>query len=259
MEILRAENLVKTFPVCKKQRKALHITKDRKTVVNDISFTARSGEVFGLLGPNGAGKTTTMRILTTLIKPDGGDVFYNDKSVVKNQEAVRSEFAFLTADLKLDIKSTADEMFDFFAQLYHIPVEIAKRRKADLFDGFGITTFADTKICRLSQGMRQKVSLVCSVIHDPKFIIFDDPTIGLDLIAVKDVGDFILKMKTEGKCIVVSTHIFDFAERICDRAAIVIDGEIVKNDTLVNIMNGQSLGDAFYHIYTERKGEHYNV
>lgn len=259
MEILRAENLVKTFQISEKQRKALDIPERKKIAVNGISFTAHSGEVFGLLGPNGAGKTTTMRMLATLIKPDSGDVFYNDKSAVKNPTSIRSEFAFLTTDLKLDMKSTADEMFDFFAELYHIPSETAKKRKSELFENFGITSFADTKISKLSQGMRQKVSLVISVIHNPKFIIFDEPTNGLDIIAARDVRDFILEMKAEGKCVIISTHLFDLVERICDRAAVIIDGKIVENDTLENIMNGRSLEDAFYDIYTEVKGDKENA
>lgn len=259
MEILRAENLVKTFQISQKQRKALDIAKHRKIAVNDISFTAHSGEVFGLLGPNGAGKTTTMRILSTLIKPDSGDVFYNDMSTLKNPTGIRSEFAFLTTDLKLDIKSTANDMFDFFAKLYHIPSENSQKRKDELFDNFSITSFADTKISKLSQGMRQKVSLVISVLHDPKFIIFDEPTNGLDIIAAREVRDFILKMKAEGKCVIISTHLFDLVERICDRAAIIIDGKIVENDTLENIMNGRSLEDSFYDIYTEIKGDNNNA
>ena len=192
MEILRAENLVKTFQISEKQRKALDVPERKKVAVNGISFTAHSGEVFGLLGPNGAGKTTTMRMLSTLIKPDSGDVFYNDKSAVKNPTSIRSEFAFLTTDLKLDMKSTADEMFDFFSELYHIPSETAKKRKSELFENFGITSFTDTKISKLSQGMRQKVSLIISVIHNPKVIIFDEPTNGLDIIAARDVRDFML-------------------------------------------------------------------
>lgn len=259
MEILRAENLVKTFQISEKQRKALDVPERKKVAVNGISFTAHSGEVFGLLGPNGAGKTTTMRMLSTLIKPDSGDVFYNDKSAVKNPTSIRSEFAFLTTDLKLDMKSTADEMFDFFAELYHIPSETAKKRKSELFENFAITSFADTKISKLSQGMRQKVSLIISVIHNPKFIIFDEPTNGLDIIAARDVRDFILEMKAEGKCVIISTHLFDLVERICDRAAIIIDGKIVKNDALENIMNGRSLEDAFYDIYTEVKGDKENA
>lgn len=137
----------------------------------------------------------------------------------------------------------------FFAQLYHIPKEVAKKRKEELFESFGITSYADTKISKLSQGMRQKVSLVISVIHDPQFIIFDEPTNGLDIIAAKDVRDFILQMKEKGKCVIISTHLFDLVERVCDRAAVIIEGKIVVNDILENLRQGKSLEDAFYDFY----------
>ena len=255
MEVLRVENLVKTFQISKAQQKKLDLPSNKKTAVNGISFETHSGEAFGILGPNGAGKTTTMRMLATLIKPDKGDVFYNETSAVKNPEVVRSKFAFLTTDLKLDMKSTASIMFDFFAQLYHIPQEVAKKRKEELFESFGITSYADTKISKLSQGMRQKVSLVISVIHDPQFIIFDEPTNGLDIIAAKDVRDFIIQMKEEGKCVIISTHLFDLVERVCDRAAMIIDGKIVVCDTLDNLSQGKSLEDAFYDFYTYYQAE----
>lgn len=249
MEILRVENLVKTFQISKVQQKKLELPSNKKVAVDGISFETKSGEVFGILGPNGAGKTTTMRMLATLIKPDKGDIFYNNISAVKSPEVVRSKFAFLTTDLKLDMKSTASNMFDFFAQLYHIPKEVAKKRKEELFESFGITSYADTKISKLSQGMRQKVSLVISVIHDPQFIIFDEPTNGLDIIAAKDVRDFILQMKEKGICVIISTHLFDLVERVCDRAAVIIEGKIVVNDILENLRQGKSLEDAFYDFY----------
>lgn len=255
MEILRAENLVKTFQISKAQQKKLDLQSNKKVAVNGISFETRSGEIFGILGPNGAGKTTTMRMLATLIKPDQGDVFYNDISAVKNPEKVRAKFAFLTTDLKLDMKSTANNMFDFFAELYHIPQETAGKRKEELFEGFGITSYADTKISKLSQGMRQKVSLVISVIHDPQFIIFDEPTNGLDIIAAKEVRDFILHMKEEGKCVIISTHLFDLVEKVCDRAAMIMDGKIVVCDTLENLKQGKSLEDAFCDFYTNYQSE----
>jgi ABC-type Na+ transport system, ATPase component len=108
---------------------------------------------------------------------------------------------------------------------------------------------------KLSQGQRQKVSLVISVIHNPDFIIFDEPTNGLDIIASREVREFILRMKQEGKCIILSTHLFDLVEKICDRAAMIVDGKIVVNDTLPNLMNGKSLEDSFYEIYQQYKGQ----
>jgi len=259
MEVLKVNNLVKTFVISEKQRKSLGIDERKKIAVNGISFTARSGEVFGLIGPNGAGKTTTMRMLATLIKPDSGDAMFNDISAVKTPEKIRSELAFLTTDLKPDMKSTPNIMFDFFAELYHIPKDKAAKRKKELFDEFGINKFADTMISKLSQGQRQKVSLVISVIHDPKFIIFDEPTNGLDIIAAREVRDFILNMKKAGKCLIISTHLFDLVEKVCDRAAMIMDGKIVADDTLENLMKGRSLEDAFYDIYTSLTGRNDEV
>ena len=249
MDILKAEGLVKTFRISEKQRKALDLDSCTKTAVDGVSFTARPGEVFGLLGPNGAGKTTTMRMLATLIRPDKGDVFYGDVSVVSSPETVRSRLAFLTTDLKLDKRSTANIMFDFFAQLHHMGKQETAERKKELFDSFDIGDFADQKISKLSQGQRKKVSIAISVLHDPDYIIFDEPTNGLDIIAARDVREFILKMKAEGKCVIISTHLFDLVEKICDRAAMIIDGKIAADDTLETLMHGGSLEDAFYEVY----------
>ncbi len=254
MSVLKAEGLIKTFKISEKQRKSLGIEEKTKKAVDGISFTAHSGEVFGLLGPNGAGKTTTMRMLSTLIKPDSGDAFYDDISVVGQPEMVRSRIAFLTTDLKLDMKSTANSMFDFFSELYHVPKDTVKKRKEELFEGFHINSFADTKISKLSQGMKQKVSLAISVLHDPEFIIFDEPTNGLDIIATRDVRKFILDMKERNKCIIISTHLFDLVERICDRAAMIINGKIAADDTLENFTKEKPLEDVFYDIYIKHNG-----
>lgn len=252
MESLIVNNLVKKFPLSKKQRKKLYTSETEKTAVDNISFVAKSGEVFGLLGTNGAGKTTTMRMLATLIKPNSGQIFFNDINAIENPEKVRSQLAFLTTDLKPDMKSTPSAMYDFFAELYHIPRNYALERKKQLFSEFQIEPYAETMIAKLSQGQRQKVSLVISVIHDPKFVIFDEPTNGLDIIAAREVRDFILSMKKNGKCVIISTHLFDLVEKICDRAAIIMDGKIIANDTLDNLMQGRSLEDAFYEMYLKQ-------
>ncbi|MBR1563662.1 MAG: ABC transporter ATP-binding protein [Ruminococcus sp.] len=251
MDVLKVEGLVKTFRISEKQRRALELEKRVKTAVDGISFTARPGEVFGLLGPNGAGKTTTMRMLATLIKPDKGDAHYGDVSVVNEPEKVRSQLAFLTTDLQLDKRSTANIMFDFFAELHRLDKETAAKRKTELFDSFNIGGYADQKIAKLSQGQRQKVSIAISVLHDPQYIIFDEPTNGLDIIAARDVRDYILRTKAEGKCVIISTHLFDLVEKICDRAAMIIDGKIAADDTLEALMHGGSLEDAFYEVYTQ--------
>ena len=251
MNVLRVENLVKKFELTDKERKN-NGTKDKyKTAVNGVSFEIQSGDVFGLLGPNGAGKTTTMKMLATLLKPTSGEIYYNNISVNKNPVDIRAEFAFLTSELRLDPLSTPNIMFDFFSDLYHVPHDIAKERKQKLFERFGVHDFADKPINKLSQGMKQKVSLAISVLHDPKFIIFDEPTNGLDVLAAKDVREFILSMRDEGKCIIVSTHIFDLIEKTCNKVALIVDGKVIKNGLLNEVMGDKSLEDAFYDIYTE--------
>ena len=217
--------------------------------MSNVSFKAQSGEIFGLLGPNGAGKTTTMRIIVSLLKPDSGNVFFNDIDVINHPDIVRSKIAFLTTDLKLDMRSDANTLFDFFADLYHLSSYDGRKRKDELFETFGINSFADTKISKLSQGMKQKVSIALSVIHNPPFVIFDEPTNGLDVVAARDVRSFILNLKKEGKCVIVSTHIFDLVEKICDRVGMIIDGQMIVDDKLENLTVGKSLEDSFYDYY----------
>ena len=250
MQTLRVENLIKKFELSSKEQQK---TKEKyKIAVDNVSFEISSGDVFGLIGANGAGKTTTMKMLATLIKPTSGNIFYNGKSIFDNPDNIRKEFAFLTSELKLDVRSTPNEMFYFFAEIHHLDKEYAKTRKKLLFERFGIDEFANKKIDKLSQGMKQKTALAISIIHDPQFIIFDEPTNGLDVIIAKDVRDFIISMRDEGKCIILSTHIFDLIEKTCNKVALMVDGKIIKNDNIENIMNGRSLEDAFYDIYTNQ-------
>lgn len=254
-EILRVENISKTFTLSSKQMK-LEKTKDKKKVaVNNISFSAYEGEIFGLLGPNGAGKTTTLRMIATLIKPDNGDIHVEGKSSVKEPVAVRRKIGFLTSELKLEDFFTPNYLFDYFATLHGVDVETMKSRKKELFDRFGISEFAEVKVANLSTGMKQKVSLVVSIAHDPNFIIFDEPTNGLDVITAKVVTDFLKDLKTEGKSIILSTHIFELVEKLCDRVGIIIEGKLVACGNLSEIEDGKSLEERFFEIYEETVGE----
>ena len=252
--ILRAEGLKKTFRLSAKQQK-LKKTKD-KTIkaVDNLSFVAYEGEIFGLLGPNGAGKTTTLRMLATLIKADEGDAFVDGSSIKTQPEAVRGKIGFLTSELKLEDFFTPNYLFDFFANLHHISPEVSAQRKSDLFTKFGIDKFAEVKVANLSTGMKQKASLVISIVHDPNIIIFDEPTNGLDVLTAKVVTDFLLELKAQGKSIIVSTHIFSLVEKICDRAGIIIDGKMTACDTLVNLTAEKPLEDVFFDIYASTVG-----
>lgn len=253
-ELLQVKDLRKTFNLSAKQQK-IEKTKERKKVaVDGLSFTAYRGEVFGLLGPNGAGKTTTLRMLATLIKPDGGDAIMDGSSICKDPEAIRGKIGFLTSELKLEEFFTPNYLFDFFSQLHGVAPEVAEERKKTLFERFGIDRFAEVKVGNLSTGMKQKVSLVVSLVHDPDIVIFDEPTNGLDVLTAKVVTDFLLDLKAAGKSIIVSTHIFSLIEKICDRVGIVINGKMVACDTLDAICGEKSLEERFFEIYEEKVG-----
>lgn len=254
-ELLKVQGLKKTFKLSAKQQKIEKTKEKVKVAVNDLSFTAYKGEVFGLLGPNGAGKTTTLRMLSTLIRPDAGDAILDGASIVKEPEVVRSKIGFLTSELKLEDFFTPNYLFDFFADLHGMDEEKKKQRKELLFKRFGIDEFAEVKVGNLSTGMKQKASLAISLVHDPDIIIFDEPTNGLDVLTAKVVTDFLLDLKAQGKTIIVSTHIFSLIEKICDRVGIIINGHMEACDTLNAICREMSLEDRFFEIYKEKAGD----
>ncbi len=252
--ILEVKGLKKTFQLSSKQQKLEKTNEKKKIAVNNLSFIAERGEVFGLLGANGAGKTTTLRMLATLIKPEEGDALVDGESIVTAPEKVRTKIGFLTSELKLEEFFTPNYLYDFFSELHGVPADVAKKRKQNYFERFGIDTFAEVKVGNLSTGMKQKVSLVISLVHDPDIIIFDEPTNGLDVLTAKVVTDFLLDLKTQGKTILVSTHIFSLIEKICDRVGIIINGQMVCCDTLSAVCAGKTLEDRFFEIYEEKVG-----
>lgn len=256
MEILlEVKNLKKTFKLTKKQQK-LNRTKEKyKVAVNDLSFNAYKGEIYGLLGPNGAGKTTTLRIISTLIKSDEGDAFINGISVKNNPDEIRKRIGFLTSELKLEDFFTPNYLLDYFASLHKMEKEDIEKRKKELFERFEIEKFKEVKVADLSTGMKQKVSIVISIIHDPDIIIFDEPTNGLDVITAKTVTDFLCELKKEGKTVILSTHIFSLVEKLCDRVGIIIDGKMVQDDLLENMTKEKSLEEVFFDIYKQKVGE----
>lgn len=250
-EILKAEHLTKSFRLPLKQQKT---GEKFKLAVNDLSFSAYSGEIFGLLGPNGAGKTTTLRMLATLIKPDSGDAFIDGVSVVSDPYGVRGRIGFLTSELRLEDFFTPDYLFDFFSELQGVPHDVREQRKRSMFARFGIDEFANVKMANLSTGMKQKVSIVISIVHDPDFIIFDEPTNGLDVLTAKTVTDYLSELRGEGKSIILSTHIFSLVEKLCDRVGVMIDGRMVALDTLAALTKDKSMEEKFFDLYSEVTG-----
>ncbi len=254
-EIVRAENLKKTFTLSRKQQRLEKTSETRKVAVNGLSFSANRGEIYGLLGPNGAGKTTTLRMLSTLIKPDEGDAYIMGHSMRKEPQKVRDCVGFLTGELKLETFFTPDYLFDFFGAMHGVEKETLVKRKRELFARFGIDAFSQVKVGDLSTGMKQKVSLVISIVHDPDVVIFDEPTNGLDVLTAKVVTDFLAELKRMGKSVLLSTHIFSLVEKLCDRVGIIIDGKMVEEGPLEGVCGEKSLEEKFFELYRGLKGE----
>ncbi|GKX28569.1 sodium ABC transporter ATP-binding protein [Vallitalea longa] len=250
--MIEVKNLTKIYKLNSKQKKELRTNNNTKIAVNDVSFTAKQGEIFGLLGPNGAGKTTTLRSIVTLLKPTKGSITVSGYDVVKDSTEVRKRIGFLTNELKLDVHFTPNYTMEFFGKLHGMTNDKIDSRKKELFDYFGINRFADKKISDLSTGMKQKLSIAVSVVHDPDIVIFDEPTNGLDIITARAVEEYLVSLKEKGKLVIISTHIMTVASKLCDRVAIIINGkkviegpiEQVQNDT-----NTNNLEDAFFELY----------
>ena len=252
--VLVASGLKKQFTLSRKQQQIERTKQKTRVAVNGLSFAVKRGEIYGLLGPNGAGKTTTLRILSTLMKPDEGDATLDGFSVVSQAEKVRAKIGFLTSELRPDEFFTPNYLFDFFSELQEVPTQVREQRKKELFERFGISDFCETKIGELSTGMKQKVSIAISLVHDPDVVIFDEPTNGLDVLTAKVVTDFLLEMKAKGKTILLSTHIFSLVEKICDRVGVIIDGKMVAEGEVKILTAEKSLEDVFFDIYQQVKG-----
>lgn len=259
MRIIEVNNIKKTFQISAKQRKINRTNDKFKVAISDISFYVEKGEIYGLLGSNGAGKTTTLRCLATLIKPDHGTIFIDGVSTDNDLE-IRKKICFLTNELKLEDQFTPSYLFTYFSRFHNIQEDKIEERKKDLFDRFGITKFAETKIGDLSTGMKQKVSIAVSLVHDPEIIVFDEPTNGLDVITAKVVTDYLLELKKLGKTIIISTHIMSLVEKLCDRVGIIVNGKIKVSDKTENVIKmspNNDLEDVFFKFYNQEMGENY--
>ena len=252
--VLNVKDLKKEFKISKRQRK---IQQCRTNIaLNGLSFEVNKGEIYALLGTNGAGKTTTLRILSTLLKPDDGKCYIDGVNVSEEPDKIRSKIGFLTSELKLDGFFTPNYLYDFFSDLYGVKSELRIVRKKELFNTLGIDKFAEVKVSNLSTGMKQRVAIAISLVHDPDIIIYDEPTNGLDIVSSKMVIDYLKELKTNGKTIIISTHIFEVVEKVADRVGIVINGKLEYEDSISRIKKEKSLEDVFFEVYYSKEGEH---
>jgi sodium transport system ATP-binding protein len=193
--------------------------------VRGIDFDCRAGEIFGLLGANGAGKTTTLRMLSTVLAPTSGSAAILGRDVAADPVGARRCLGFFSASTALYPRLTARETIEFFARINQYPEDKVRER-------VDIAAYAGARVDRLSSGMKQKVSIARTVAHDPPVLIFDEPTVGLDVLNALEMLEVVREFRAQGKTILFSTHIMSEAEKLCDRIAIIHGGRILACDTL---------------------------
>ena len=230
--------------------------------LSGISFDARPGEIYGLLGPNGAGKTTLLRILSTILRPSGGTATVNGFDVVTQPSPVRRQIGFVSTNTAVYDRMTATEMVEYFGKLNGIEDELIQQRMENIFTQLDMTGIRDTVGAKMSTGMKQKVSIARSLIHDPPVLIFDEATVGLDVLVGRALLEIVSNLRDQGKCIVFSTHIMREAERLCDRIAIIYRGTILAEGTqseLSEQFGEDDLEELFFQLISEQQAQQHQA
>lgn len=254
--MIEVDGISKTFELSKQQRKENNTNETIATAVDDVSFTCKPGRIFSLLGPNGAGKTTTLRMLAGILSPSKGNIRINEYDIQKDPQKAKKHIGFLTGSTGLYERLTPNEIIDYFGKLYGVdPTEIQKR-KEELFTLLDMHEFQNKRIGRLSTGMKQKVSISRTMIHDPDVVIFDEPTSGLDVITAENIIALIKDCKKKDKTVIFSSHIMSEVDLLCDDLAIIHKGSLIFNDTMEHFrkeMVADNLTAEFIRIINETK------
>ncbi|HEY0864180.1 MAG TPA: ATP-binding cassette domain-containing protein [Lacunisphaera sp.] len=224
--MIEAHNLTKTF-------------RDKKrgviTAVENVSFTCRPGQIYGLLGANGAGKTTTLRMLATLLQPTSGTATMAGHDVATAGVQVRANVGFLAASTALYGRLTAREMITYFGELNGLAEDALRARVRQLADELDMHEFLDRRCDKFSTGMKQKTSIARTLIHDPAVMIFDEPTLGLDVMTARSIVKFVRECRNRGKTVIYSTHVMSEVEKLCDVIGIIHGGKLVAEGTLAEL------------------------
>jgi ABC-2 type transport system ATP-binding protein len=215
------------------------------TAVDGLSLTAAAGEIFGFLGPNGAGKTTTIRIVAGLSLPTSGTVTVNGIDVIHDPVRAKSIMGYVPDRPYLYEKLTGRELLHFVADLYRKPWSECEPRAVEMLRYFDLGDWIDARIENLSHGMKQKLVLVSALVHDPAVLVIDEPMVGLDALAQKQVKVLIRNLAVAGKTVFLTTHTLSVAEAVCDRIAIINRGKIVASGTTAELKKDAALEDAF--------------
>ncbi len=248
--MIQLTDVCKTFEVKDKKTR----TKKRIEAVRGLTFSVKPGEIYGLLGPNGAGKTTTLRMIAALMRPDQGRVEVCGFDTLMESEKARSQVGYLSTDLGVYLRFTPRELLRLFGEFQGVEAKVAERRGMHLLEKLELTGFVDVKMEGFSSGQKQKVSIARALLHDPKVVIFDEPTTGLDVITAKTVLDLLRVMRAEGRTVIVSTHVMPMVDDICDRVGIIFDGKLhgdAPPSELRRSFGVQTLDEVFFKLASQ--------
>jgi sodium transport system ATP-binding protein len=244
--MIHVQHLTKTYE---------DLQRGRFVAVDGVSFSVRPGEIFGLLGPNGAGKTTVLRILSTVLEPTGGIATVAGYDVVRDAAEVRRHIGFVSNNTAIYDRMTAWEMVEYFGRLHGMSAGKLRDRMESLFDRLRMREFRDVPGAKMSTGMKQKVSIARAMIHDPPVLVFDEATLGLDVLVARNLLGVIRSLRESGKCLIFSTHIMSEVERLCDRIAIMYRGKILDTGTLEELRD-RHREDDFEELFFDLLSQH---
>jgi sodium transport system ATP-binding protein len=247
--VIQVQHLTKTYD---------DVSRGQFIAVDAVSLTVRPGEIFGLLGPNGAGKTTVLRILSTVLAPTSGIATVAGYDVVRDPAEVRRKIGFVSNNTAIYDRMTAWEMVEFFGRLHGMERNTLNQRLESLFDSLRMNDFRDLPGSKMSTGMKQKVSIARAMVHNPPVLIFDEATLGLDVMVARNLLEVIRVLREQGKCILFSTHIMSEVERLCDRIAIMHHGRILDSGTLEDLRHRHDQNDfeeLFFGLLSRHEAE----
>jgi len=254
--MIKLENVTKKFKLSREQKREMGGNSQKRWIeaVSKVSFICRPGRIFSLVGPNGAGKTTLLRMIATMLKPSSGTIEVAGFDTKKQPENVRRKIGFLTGSTQLYARLTPNEIIKYYADLHGMEQSSFQQRKNELFALLGIDEFSNRRIGKLSSGMKQKVSIARTMIHDPDVVVFDEPTVGLDVITARSIIQLVRQCKEEGKTVIFSTHIMGEVSLLSDDLAVIHKGRLLFNDTyqaFLHSMKSRSIEDEFIRLVEE--------
>ncbi|WP_066713588.1 ABC transporter ATP-binding protein [Clostridium sp. Marseille-P299] len=232
----------------------IHVSKHYKKViaVKDLSFCIDKGEVFGIIGENGAGKSTTLSMIATLIKPEEGSILFEGKDIVKHPKVIRQSLGYVPQDIALYESLTGYDNILFWGRAYHVSDKLIHQRLAILSDMVGFSaSLLNKKVKEYSGGMKRKLNIIAALLHQPKLVIFDEPTVGIDIRSRKQILKAILELKRNGTSVIFVGHHMDEIESICDRILVLKDGRSIYNGTMKEAVNRQTGKIPLEQLYME--------